>query len=167
VNRRGFSLVELLITIAILGILVNLALPAVSHLRRRAQAAQVVGDFQAIRVAGLDRYIADGAYPPLESYAKVPPKLVGGLPKGFAFRYGKLEYRWITFTWKGDGKGKDKDDDKGKGDGKGKDDGKQQFTIAGVGIRGDKDKKLMAAIRAAYRGPIIFLSSTEFILMIE
>jgi prepilin-type N-terminal cleavage/methylation domain-containing protein len=151
VNRRGFTLVELLIALTIIGILVNLALPAVSHMRRRAQAAQVVGDFQAIRVAGLDRYIADGAFPPAESYAKVPPKLVGGLPKGFAFRYEKLEYRWISFTWKDDGK---------KGDGK-------EYVIAGVGIRGDKDKKLIAAVRGAYRGPIIFLSSTEFIFMIE
>jgi prepilin-type N-terminal cleavage/methylation domain-containing protein len=175
VNRRGFSIIELMIVITVFGILVNLALPAVQHMRRRAEAVRVIGDFHAIRIAAYDRYTADGTFPPTDSWGAVPARLVAGLPHGFRFNYGKLEYRW--HTWKAkrsdkDDKGKDKGkDDKGKDDkGKDKDDDDEKNpgqALAGLDIRGSKDRKLMAAIRAAYRGPIIFNSSTEFTLIVE
>jgi prepilin-type N-terminal cleavage/methylation domain-containing protein len=146
VNRRGFSLVELLMVIVVLGIVINLALPAISTIRRKAEAAHVIGDFRAIRVAALDRYAADGAFPPIDAYGRVPPRMAAGLPQGFAFRYGQLEYRWISFTWDDDGKTR---------------------VFAGVSVRGGTNPKLMESIRAAYRGPILYISSTEFILMVE
>jgi type II secretory pathway pseudopilin PulG len=157
-------MIELMIVVTVFGILVNLALPAVQHMRRRAEAVRVIGDFHAIRIAAFDRYTADGTFPPTDSWGAVPARLVAGLPRGFRFDYGKLEYRW--HTWKA--KPSDKDD-KGKGKDKDKDDDDKNRgqALAGLDIRGSKDRKLMAAIRAAYRGPIIFNSSTEFTLIVE
>ena len=152
-NRRGFTVIELLMVVAIMGILANLALPAISTMRRKAQAVHVVADFGAIRVAAFDRYAADGAFPRTDSWGSVPPRMRGSLPNGFAFRYGKLEYRW--HTWRDGGRG-----DRGRGRGRGSE------VIAGLEIKG-KDRALMAAIRGIYRGPIVVNSSTELTLMIQ
>jgi prepilin-type N-terminal cleavage/methylation domain-containing protein len=167
VNRRGFSLIEMMMVCALLGIIVNLALPAVQTMRRRAEAVRVVGDFHAIRLAAFDRYTTDGKFPTTGSWGKVPPQLLAGLPRGFRFTYGKVEYRWHTWKAKrsdkdNKGKGKDGDDDDDDDDDK-----NRGQALAGLDLRGSKDRKLMAAIRAAYRGPILFESSTEFTLIVE
>ena len=42
-NRRGFTFIELLVTLILVGILVNIAVPAISLFKRRAIAARGVG----------------------------------------------------------------------------------------------------------------------------
>lgn len=163
-NRRGFTVIELLMVVAIMGILVNLALPAISTMRRKAQAVHVVADFGAIRVAAFDRYAADGAFPPTDSWGSVPPRMKGSLPNGFAFRYGTLEYRWRT--WRDRDRGDDDDDDDGDRGDSGRGRGRGSQVIAGLEIKG-RDRALIAAIRGVYRGPIVVNSSREITLMIQ
>ncbi|MGV2336493.1 MAG UNVERIFIED_CONTAM: type II secretion system GspH family protein [Planctomycetaceae bacterium] len=50
-NRSGFSLVELLIVIVILGILVALILPAIVAARRNAQVAEVANEIRQLETA--------------------------------------------------------------------------------------------------------------------
>ena len=93
-NRRGFTLIELLVTISIIGILANIAIPKFTEARRKADAAKIISDFNAIRHAIYDYSAESGLYPRSRSYGTIPPELVNSLPEGFEFRYKDARYRW-------------------------------------------------------------------------
>ncbi len=100
-NRRGFTFIELLVVITLLGILINIAIPAVTALRKRADAARVVTDFNTIRGAAFDRYADTGTYPASAGWGQVPRAMVPSLPSGFDFRHGTVTYRWQALTLRG------------------------------------------------------------------
>ena len=84
-RRSGFTFVELLIVVTIVGILSAIAVPKYIDLKRRANTTKVLGDFQAVRVAVMS-FFADSAYFPAEVPAGVmPPNLQKYLPVGFQF----------------------------------------------------------------------------------
>lgn len=56
--RRGLTLLELLISVALLGILVAVALPVYSQYRNRVLTAQAASDIAALSV-NIDQYYAD------------------------------------------------------------------------------------------------------------
>lgn len=62
--QAGFTLVELLVTIALASILLAVALPGFTHLRDSAFEAQTKSNLQTIHIA-LERYATDngGFYP--------------------------------------------------------------------------------------------------------
>ena len=65
-TRHGFTLVELLVVIVIIGILLSLLLPAVNYVRTRAQAAQCRSNLRQIGLAMnlyLDSPVSRGRYP--------------------------------------------------------------------------------------------------------
>jgi prepilin-type N-terminal cleavage/methylation domain-containing protein len=62
-DRKGFTLVELLVVIGIIALLAGILLPAVNHMRRSAQITAEKADFQSIGTA-LEQYKSDfGDYP--------------------------------------------------------------------------------------------------------
>ena len=63
-RTNGFTLIELLIAMSILGILAGIAIPKYNDAVMRAEAAKVIADFEAIRVAAYDSYAENGVYPP-------------------------------------------------------------------------------------------------------
>jgi prepilin-type N-terminal cleavage/methylation domain-containing protein len=63
VARRGFSLVELLVTIAIIGVLVALLLPAVQSAREAARRTQCLNNLRQIGVGLHNYHAACGAFP--------------------------------------------------------------------------------------------------------
>jgi prepilin-type N-terminal cleavage/methylation domain-containing protein len=67
-NRAGFSLIELLVAIAIIAILASVATPAVTSAIERSQAVKCAGNLRAIGVA-VQQYIAENDYrfPPIET----------------------------------------------------------------------------------------------------
>ena len=85
-RRGGFTFVELLIAMTIVGILAAIAVPKYIDLKRRANTTKVIGDFQAVRVAVMSFY-ADSSYYPAESGpGEIPPNLTKYLPIGFTFQ---------------------------------------------------------------------------------
>lgn len=93
-NRQGFTLIELLVTVTIIGILANIAIPKFSEAKRKADAAKIISDFNAIRHAVYDYNAESDLFPRSRAYGVVPPELVGSLPEGFEFSYNEATYRW-------------------------------------------------------------------------
>jgi prepilin-type N-terminal cleavage/methylation domain-containing protein len=96
--RRGFSLVELLITMAFIGLLARIAVPRYGELKRRAIAASILGDVHAIRIAAFTHYTEHGAFPPDAGLAQLPPQLIDNLPTGFSFDRVDYDYDWEVWT---------------------------------------------------------------------
>ena len=84
-GRGGFTLVELLVTVSIVGILAGLAIPNMRNMTFRARATNVAADFEVLRVATLSYNGDQHAWPAERASGVVPPELVGFLPDGFSF----------------------------------------------------------------------------------
>lgn len=147
-TRRGFTFVELLVTIIIVGILANLAIPAMNEIKLRADAARVLSDYNSIRLAAYDIYASQGSFPASGSWNQVPAPFANALPFGFAFQYKTVDYRWQLYgTPSGNPLGPGR-------------------PLMGMEVRG-ANLSLMQAIRSGYRGQLAFGSPTQFTLVIE
>lgn len=97
-TRRGFTLIEMLMVVIVLGILAGLALPKVRESRRRAEAAAVVGDLSTLRVAALGYFGDANLYPATAAAGVVPTEFVKYLPKNFDFKSkNSTTYRWMRW----------------------------------------------------------------------
>lgn len=84
-SRAGFTLVELLVVAAIVGILAGLAIPNLRTMILRARAAEVAGDLEVVRVATLNYHAENLTWPSEAAAGNVPSGLAAFLPDGFAF----------------------------------------------------------------------------------
>jgi general secretion pathway protein G len=65
-GRVGFTFIELLVVVTIVGLLSSIAVPKYRAMKQRAQATNVLGDLQVVRVAVLN-YYADYQQFPVEA----------------------------------------------------------------------------------------------------
>lgn len=97
-RRGGFSLIELLMAVSIVGILAGLAIPNLRSMTWRARATEVAADINTVRVATL-QYNADmSSWPAEAAQGVVPPELVGFLPEGFSFQGNGYELDFERFS---------------------------------------------------------------------
>jgi prepilin-type N-terminal cleavage/methylation domain-containing protein len=97
--RRGFTIVELLAVMAVIGLLARLGIPRFWEIRRRATAAAVVGDMQTVRHASISHYQDGDLWPNDYPPGVTPAELVKYLPQSFNFTRGgyALDFeRWTV-----------------------------------------------------------------------
>ncbi|MDX1645619.1 MAG: type II secretion system protein [Longimicrobiales bacterium] len=96
-HRGGFSLIELLMAVSIVGILAGLAIPNLRSMTYRARATEVAADLEVVRVA-TQQFNADGFTWPAEvSTGVVPPELEEYLPANFSFQGNGYELDYERF----------------------------------------------------------------------
>jgi prepilin-type N-terminal cleavage/methylation domain-containing protein len=149
VNRRGVTIIELIVVLTLVGILANIAIPRYEAAKRDAQAVRVVTDFNVIRTAAYSNFVESGTYPANAGWGVVPPALVASLPAGFQFSYGGVDYRWRRWSLPN-----------------GMPKNKKQTVLVGLDAR-TSDKKLMQAIQGLYRGQAVIGSAKKVTFVIE
>lgn len=78
-RRRGFTLVEIMIVVVIIGLLAAMAIPAFRRVRESAQNARFVSDLRTFSQAFETYSMKNGAWPPNAGTGVVPAGMTGEL----------------------------------------------------------------------------------------
>lgn len=97
-RRGGFSLIELLMAVSIVGILAGLAIPNIRTVQYRARAAEVAGDVEVVRVAAVSYNGDMHVWPADEVTGTVPAALSGYLPDGFSMQGNGYELKFENYN---------------------------------------------------------------------
>lgn len=84
-GRRGWTMIELLIVMILLGLLAGIAVMKYIDLKHRALSAQATADLESVRLAAYSAYYETGTFPAEAGAGIVPGQLVPYLPKSFSF----------------------------------------------------------------------------------
>ena len=98
-NRRGMSLVELLVVLAIIGALVAILLPAIQAARESARRTQCASQLRQLGVAAASHTTAKGSFPAgVQQWFFNSAVAYRGIPL-FAFLLPYLEENNVLVTW--------------------------------------------------------------------
>lgn len=94
-GRRGWTMIELLVTMVVLGLLSSIAVLKYIDLTRTAYAAKIAGEFVTVRLAAYN-YEADhnNQWPSDQGPGVIPPEMNGYLPDGFSFATPSYDLDW-------------------------------------------------------------------------
>lgn len=84
--RDGFTFIELLMVVTIIGILASVAIPKYRTVKRRAMATQIAGDFDVVRLAAMSFQADSGYFPPETAPGTMPAAMQKYLPTNFDFQ---------------------------------------------------------------------------------
>ena len=98
-RARGFTLIEVIITMSIVMMLSSIAVPKFREVKRRALATQIMGDFDVLRHAALSFYVDSGYFPEPAGPGRAPAGLVRYLPN--QFNLAKPEWTMNYEAWTG------------------------------------------------------------------
>jgi len=100
-RRGGFSLIELLVAVSIVGILAGLAIPNVKTMIQRARAADVAGTMNVVKVAALNYNANAHSWPTESASGVVPPELKQYLPANFSFNHDGYQVDYENWSLPG------------------------------------------------------------------
>jgi prepilin-type N-terminal cleavage/methylation domain-containing protein len=93
-REGGFTLLELLIVCAVIGVIANMMIPALYSALYRAKAARIMEDYNLVRAMASQHYV-DHSYFPAESGPGVePPELVNYLNGRLVWTHPDYQYDW-------------------------------------------------------------------------
>ena len=98
-NRRGVTLVEMLMVVLIISIIAAIAQPQVTGAIVRARAVDAISDMQVVRVAVFNYQADQQTWPSDVNQGIVPPGLETYLPEGFDL--AKDDYTLDFDNWGG------------------------------------------------------------------
>lgn len=93
-GRRGFTFVEVLVVMIIIGLLVKIAFPRYHEFKNQAIAGKMAGDYHAVKLAAYAYHTERQQWPAEAAAGVVPPELVPDLPEGFDFNRGDYVLDW-------------------------------------------------------------------------
>jgi prepilin-type N-terminal cleavage/methylation domain-containing protein len=106
INRqtKGFTLIEILIVVAILGILASLLLPSAIQAYYKGRAAKVVNDMRVIRDTALRYQVDKNSWPRSRTWGRTPPEFQSYLPPGTSFDLSgwDVEFAFTNYSNKSD-----------------------------------------------------------------
>lgn len=146
--QSGFSMIETMIVVAILGILVNLAVPIYVESRMRAEVAAIVNDYNVVRAAVADYYLANEIWPASSDPGETPPDLAEYLGD----RVNWSTPRTYDYDYFADEEGNPTQPEAG--------------VLVGFSVR-NVDEKLAALIRGAAPGPTTLTWANGVTFVIE
>ena len=102
-RRRGFSLIELLMVMLVIGVLAGLGLLKYIDLRHRAMSAAAIADLEAVRLAGYSAFYETGVWPADAGSGMTPAGMVPYLATNFTFAKPEYTLDWENFVPPGGG----------------------------------------------------------------
>ncbi len=82
-RTRGFTLVEVMVVVVIIGLLAAMSLPAYRRITLRSKTVAVVNDLRAYSTAFITYNLQNGKWPADGTPQVVPPEMLGALPEAF------------------------------------------------------------------------------------
>lgn len=91
---QGFTLIELVTVVTLVGILAAIAIPRYLDVINRARATSIIGDVRAVQIAYSNFVAESGSRTRNSGWGRVPADLEPYLPDGFEFSNEFADYRW-------------------------------------------------------------------------
>jgi prepilin-type N-terminal cleavage/methylation domain-containing protein len=93
-REGGFSLIELLIVVAVIGIVANIAIPEMIDSMYRAKAGRIVEDYNMLRTMVHQYYADHGTWPADEGPGVEPPELSSYIQGRLVWNQTDYQYDW-------------------------------------------------------------------------
>ena len=102
-RRHGFTIIELMMVMIVMGLLAGMAILKYIDLRHRARAVQVAADLESVRLAAYGAWYEHNTWPNEAGPGQVPFDLVPYLPQNFSFVNPEYTLDWENFAPPGGG----------------------------------------------------------------
>ena len=102
-RRRGFTIIELMTVMIVIGLLAGIAVLKYIDLRHRARAVAVAADLESVRLAAYGAWYEHNTWPSEAGPGQVPADLVPYLPGNLSFANAEYTLDWENFAPPGGG----------------------------------------------------------------